>query len=426
MQHTENPNPEPQAFNPNPISPGLLDYLTVIFKHRRMIFRITLAVAIITTIYTLFLPNIYTAKTLILPNQDDKGMMSAMMGQLGGLAGLAGGAGVPLGGPTTTDLYVTMLKSEAVKDPIIARFKLQEVYDNKYLVDSYKVLDKNVAITAGKKDGVITIAVSDKDPQRAAAMANGYVEELGSLAVRLNVTGAGQNRTFLEDRLSKAKGDLVKAEENLKAFQTKNKAVQVNAQAEATIKGVAELRAQLAVQEVQLATYRRQFTESSQEVKNLATSVANLRGQIAKLEGGGGSSAIPSVGSVPSIGQEYVRLMREFKIQESLVELLTKQYEMARLSEAKDISPFQVIQSAKVPERKSEPYRSKIVIFAFLSAFFLSVFFAFICSYLENLPKEDKARWREIVDRSGAKNIGARVESKWTSIFIRVGRYGRG
>src|SRR5208337_839852 len=315
-----------------PRPPSLIDYLQVIAKHSRMIIKITLAAAVISLIYSLTLPNIYTAKTLILPTQEDKGMMSAMMSQLGGLAILAGGAGVPLGGPTTTDLYVSMLKSEAVKDPIIDRFRLMEVYKNKYRTDAYKDLDKKVAVSAGKKDGIITITVDDKDPKRAAEMANTYVEELGKLAIRLTVTGAGQNRTFLEERLTKAKADLAKAEEDLKAFQTKNKAVQVTAQAEATIKGVAELRAQLAVQEVQLATYRRQFTESSQEVKNLTTSVSNLRGQIAKLEGGGGNSAIPSVGSVPTIGQEYVRIMREFKIQESLVELLTKQYEMARLS----------------------------------------------------------------------------------------------
>jgi tyrosine-protein kinase Etk/Wzc len=225
-------------------------------------------------------------------------------------------------------------------------------------------------------------------------MANAYVEELGNLAIRLNVTGAGQNRTFLEDRLGKAKADLAKAEDNLKAFQSRNKAVQVTAQAEATIKGIAEIKAQLAVQEVQLATYRRQFTESSQEVKNLATSVGNLRAQIAKLEGGGGNSAIPSVGSVPSIGQEYVRLMREFKIQESLVELLTKQYEMARLSEAKDVSPFQVILKAKVPERKSKPSRTKIVLIASFAALFFSLVLTFMIEKFNRMAEADKVRWK--------------------------------
>ena len=389
MQHTENTNPEPRAAVLGPASPGLLDYLAVIFKHRRMIFRITLASTIITVIYTLFMPNIYTAKTLILPAQDDRGMMSAMMSQLGGLATLAGGVGIPLGGSTTADLYVSMLKSEAVKDPIIDRFRLLEVYDKKYRTDAYKVLDMSTLVSLGKKDGIITLAVSDRNPKRAAMMANAYVEELGKLAVRLNVAGAGQNRTFLEERLVKAKADLSKAEENLKAFQSKNKAIDVSAQAEATIKGVAELRAQLAVQEVQLATIRRQFTDSSQEVKNLAATVNNIRAQIAKLEGVSGDSAMPSVGSVPSIGQEYLRLMREFKIQESLVELLTKQYEMAKLSEAKDVPPFQVIQKAKIPERRSSPARGKIVLITIFVSVIFSLSLAILC---ENFIRMDNKK----------------------------------
>jgi len=400
MQQTANTNLEPRTANHGSASPGLFDYLTIIFKYRRMIFRITLAAIVITVIYTLFLPNIYTAKTLILPSQEDRGIMSAMMSQLGGLATLAGGMGASIGSPTTTDLYVSMLKCDAIKYPIIDRFKLMEIYSSKYRTDASAILDKNSTVSSGKKDGIITIAVSDKDPKRAAAMANAYVEELGRLAVSLNVAGAGQNRTFLEERLAKAKTDLANAEDNLKSFQGKYKAINVTAQTEATIKGVAELRAQLAAQEVQLATYRRQFTDSSQEVKNLATSVSNLRRQIAKLEGVEGDSAMPSVGSVPTIGQEYVRLMREFKIQESLVELLTKQYEMTKLSEAKDISPFQVIQKASIPERKSKPSRKKMVIVSMVLSLLGSCILALLLEIAENLPEAEKARWKNLIRRS--------------------------
>ena len=376
---------------------SLLDMLQVIAKRSRMICLITLAAAVISLVYSLLLPNIYTAKTMVLPAQEDKGMMSAMMAQLGGLASIAGAA---VGGPTTTDLYVSMLKSEAVKDPIIDRFRLMEVYKDKYRTDAYRSLDKKAVIVAGKKDGIITITVDDKDPKRAAGMADAYVEELGRLAIRLNVTRAGKNRSFLEERLGNAKADLAKAEENLKLFQSKNKAVQVNAQAEATIKGVAEMRAQLAVQEVQLATYRRQFTESSQEVKTQVTSVNNLKAQIARLEGTGGNSSIPSVGSVPAIGQEYIRLMREFKIQETLVELLTKQYEMAKLSEAKDVSPFQVLLKARVPEKKSKPSRSKIIIIVTALSLLGSCFLAFMLEHVRNLPESEKTRWKSLIHRT--------------------------
>ena len=160
------------------------------------------------------------------------------------------------------------------------------------------------------------------------------------------------------------------------------------------------MRAKLAAEEVKLATYRRQFTESSQEVKNQATAVANLRGQIAKLEGSGGNSSIPSVGSVPAIGEEYIRLMREFKVQESLVEMLTKQYEMAKFSEAKDISPFQVLLKARVPERKSKPARAKMVFVITCLTFISSAILVMLLYENVNLMSEaEKERWKRIFVR---------------------------
>lgn len=373
---------------------NLLDYMSVIIKHRRLITGITLAATILSIIVVLLLPNIYTARTMILPVEEDKGVMGAMLGQLGGLAGIAG---VGLGGQTKADLYMTILKSETVKDPLIDRFKLMDVYKAKLRMEAYAALDRNVIVSSGKKDGVITIAVDDKDPRRAAEMANAYVEELGKLTVRLNMASAGNNRIYLEERLAAARIDLVKAEDALKAFQSKNKAVSVNDQAKATIEGVAQLRAQLAAQEVQLSAFRRQFTESSQEVKTSKATIDNLRAQIGKLEGiGGGSSSIPSIGSMPQLGQEYIRLIRDFKIQETLVELLTKQYEVAKLSEAKDVSPFQLLQVAKVPEKKSKPYRTLIVLVAVITAFVCSVYITFLCEHFEKMSELETTRWFEM------------------------------
>lgn len=397
MQCTENTKSESRSSGQSYAHSGRQGYLRTIFKYRRMILSLTFAATFISAIYVFFLPNVYTAKTLILPAQEDRGLMSSMMSQFGGLAGLAGGMGGALGGPTTADLYVSMLKSEAVKDPIVDRFKLMEVYDTRYRIDAYRVIDRNITILLGKKDGIITLTVSDQDPTRAAALANAFVEELGHLAVRLNVAGAGENRIFLAERLAKATADLSRAEENLKTFQAKHKAVSVTAQAEATIKGVAELRAQLAAQEVQLATFRRQFTDSSQEVKNLAISVSNLRSQIAKLEGAGAGSALPSVGTLPSIGQEYVRLVRELKIQESLVELLTKQHEMAKFSEAKEVMPVQVILSAKVPERKSGPARTKLVLFTAFFVFCCTLLGAFFLEYIKSTSKDGSTVWKDFL-----------------------------
>jgi uncharacterized protein involved in exopolysaccharide biosynthesis len=401
---------------------NLLDLLLVVVKRKTMIICITLAAAVLTALYSLSLPNIYTSKALIYPSQEDKGLANAMMAQLGGLANLAGGS---LGGKTLEDLYITLLKSEAIKDPIIDRLGLMKRFKAKYRTGAYRRLDAVTMVSAGKKDGVITISVSDRDPRWAAALADAYVRELGNLTIRLNVTGAGKNRLFLENRLGEAKADLGRAEEALRTFQARNKVLNVPEQAKATIQGVAQLRAQLALEEVQLATMRRQFTDASQEVKNARATITNLKTQVEQLEGQGGGS-IPSVGSVPGLGQEYVRLMREFKIQESIVELMTKQYELARINELKDVVPFQVIQSAKVPERKSKPKRSRMVILATMAAFFASVFFAFIREYADRMPQEDKARWREIGDMSGLRGIVVGVGSIWAAFSMRTGRNGRG
>jgi len=383
---------------------NLLGLLLVVVKHKTMIILFTLAAAVLSILYSLTQPNIYTAKALIYPSQEDKGLASAMMAQLGGLANLAG---TSLGGKNIEDLYITLLKSETIKDSIIDRLGLMNRYRAKYRSNVYRRMDAATMVSAGRKDGVITISVNDRNPRWAAALADAYVRELGNLAVQLNVTGAGKNRLFLENRLMKAKGDLARSEDLLKAFQIKNKALNVPEQAKATIEGVAQLRAQLALQEVHLATLRRQFTDASQEVKNAKSSLANLREQIDKLEGEGGG-AIPSLGTVPTLGQDYIRLMREFKVQESIVELLTKQYELAKINETKDVTPFQVIQPAKVPERKSKPQRSKFVFSATFAAFFLSVLLAFIREYAAKMSEEDRACWQEIVNRSGVGVVRAR------------------
>jgi uncharacterized protein involved in exopolysaccharide biosynthesis len=373
----------------------LLDYLEVLLKRKMLIAKITGAAIVISVVYSLLLPKIYSATARVLPPQQDQGLMGLMLGQAGG--GMASLAGDILGKGTPADQYVGILKSEAIKDAIIDRFKLMGVYGKKYRLDTYEKLDKTAEIAVGKKDGIISITVEDREPKRAAAMANAFVEELGRLTAGMNIAGAGRNRAFYEERLAAAKVELAKAEDALKAFQSKNKALDVTQQAKASIEGVALLRAQLAAQEVQLASFRSYLTDSSREVTFLKASITDLKGQIARLEGKEGVSAIPSVGSVPSLGQEYLRLMREFKIQETLVEILTKQFEMTRLKEANDVSGLQIIQHARVPDKKIRPKRSLIVIGSTFAAFFSAVFLSFALEYAQRMPEEEMARWRRMI-----------------------------
>ena len=383
----------PPSCRPNPDVINLLDYLEVIAKRWRMIVKVTAAAFVVSIVVALLLPKIYSSTAMILPPQQDNSMIGMMSAMSGGMASLAGDL---LGKGTTADLYVGILSSTAVKDTIIDRFKLMEVYEQKYRLDTYKVLDTRAVIAAGKKDGIIAITVEDKDPKLAADIANAFAEELGKLTVKLNITGAAKNRGYLEDRLAKAKVDLTRAEEALKIFQASNKALDVPEQAKAAILGVAQLKAQLAVQEVQLAGMRSRFTDTTQEVIDAKAAIAKLRAQMAQVEGEERGSSIPSMGSVPALGQQYIRLMREFRVQEAIFELLTKQYEMARLSEAKDIDGLQVIQKATVPDKKAKPKRCLIVLISTLAAAVMAVVYAFICESSVQMSDQDRETWNRI------------------------------
>lgn len=370
-----------EFFRRLPLPAGLSRLIT---SHRRLVATVSGAAFLLSALVAVLSPNIYSAKAMILPVQEDNMMKSAMLAQLGGLAGLAAGG---LGGTTATDLYLAILKSEAVKDPLIDRFNLKKVYDEKKFSGVYAAIDRNTSITAGKKDGIITIVVRDTDPKRSAELANGFVDELRKLTVRLNSSGAGRNRSFFEERLNGAKAELTRAEERLKVFQGKNKAISVTDQARATIESVAQLRAQLAVREVELAALRRQYTDDSPEIRQAGALVGSLRSQIARLEGVGDASSIPSVGSMPSLGAEYARLMREVKIQENLVELLTKQFEMESISEAKDIPPFQELLPAKTPDSRSGPKRLYLVFMSTFTAFLFSLVLAVVLERLRVSPR---------------------------------------
>jgi len=388
------PTPDSLPQHEQPFS-GFVFFRQITARRAKLILAVTAAAFVISIVAALLLPNVYCARAMLLPAQEEKGMMNAMLSQMGGLAVLAGGA---IGGVTTSDLYVGMLKSETIKDPIIDRFKLMEVYGKRYRTVTYTALDKRVSFSTGKKDGIITISVDDTDPKRAADMANAFVEELQKLTVKLNISGAGKQRSFLEERLVRANADLAKAEDELKVFQGNNKTINVTEQVKATIEEVARLKAELSIQEVKLSSLQRTRTDSTREVKDLKTTVENLKSQISRVEGSGGAkSAIPSVGSMPMLGQEYARLMREYKIQENLVELLTKQYEMARFSEAKDVAPFQVLQKAKVPDKRIKPRIGFIIVMITLTSFMCALVLAFVLEGFSDSQSEENTQWKDFL-----------------------------
>lgn len=394
---------EQKCQNTDPVRPvtedeiNLLDLLLVLVKNKKMILGAMAATFVLACGITLLMPNIYSSTARILPPQQEKGGLAAMMSGMGDLAALAG---LSAGG-SSGDLYVGMLQSRTVADAIIDQFDLMTVYEQEYRVRMHDKLKQLVRISLGKKDGIISISVEDEDPARAAAIANAYVEELKKLNVRLNLGSAGRERVFLEERLAVVKADLVQAEDNLKTFQEKNKAISIDAQATAIIDAISKLRGELASKEVELGVLLTSQTEQNPQVRALREGIGQLKSQLRKLEGSSEGKKISqdifiTTADVPDVGLQYARLLRDFKVQETLFELLTKQYEVAKVSEAKNTSSLQVLDDAAVPDRKSKPKRALIVLMVTVTAGFMAVLWAFVHEFGARMNDEDRQRWHEI------------------------------
>jgi len=374
---------------------SLLELLQVIVRRQELVIRTTLGAAVLALVISLFIPNTYSAVAkVIAPQKESAGGLSALFGQLGGFAALAGGS---LGGGANTDLYLGILKSRSVADAVIKRLDLQKEFRKKTPDEARKKLANVVKFKANIKDGIITITAQNKNPKMAADIANAMVEELGRKSVQLNLTKAGMERAFLDKRLEVVKVDLKRAEEDLRDFQQKNKTIRVDSQAAVAIEGIARLKAEIVTKEVQLASLRSYQTDESPEVKAIQAALSRLRGQLATMAGsGGGGDIIPAAGNVPSLGIEYVRRVRELKVQEAIFEQLTKQHEIAKLNEAKDSSSLQVLDEAVVPFKKSRPQRTLIVLLAAVTGFFVGIFAAFILEYRDKMTCEDNERWSSI------------------------------
>lgn len=377
MTNPPSPNTDQPATNNEPQSEdeiSLLDLLIVLAKHKKLILGLPLAVAIVAVIYSLLLPPIYTATTKILPPQQSQSSAAAMLSQLGGaMGGLAGGIS---GIKNPNDLYVAMLKSRTLADNMIQRFDLKGVYQAQQISGVRAALEGASKVTSGK-DGIITIEVDDKDPKRAAALANGYVEELTKLNNTLAVTEAGQRRLFFEQQLRLAKDNLARAETAAKSALDNGGISMVEEQGKSMVGTTAQLRAQIAVKEVQIGAMKSFAAERNPDLLKAQQELAVMRQQLAKMEGGEESLGNPGKGANGQ-GLTNLALLRDVKYHEVVFELLAKQYEMAKLDEAKDSALIQVLDKAIEPDRKSKPKRAQIVILATLAAGFIAILWAFM------------------------------------------------
>lgn len=354
----------------------LLDLLIVLAKHKWLILGLPFVVAVIVAGLTLTMPPVFTATTKILPPQSQSGV-SAMLAQLGGLAGLVGDA---TGIKNPNELYIGMLKSRTVADNLIQRFDLmheaKDPSEVQYPSEVRKGLASATTITAGK-DGIITIEVDDKDPKRAAELANAYVDELLKLTNVLAVTQASQRRLFFERQFELARDNLTNAEFAAQRALAKGGLVQVEGQGRAILDATASLRGKITVKEVQIGAMRTFATDRNPDLQLAQKELESLKHELARIEGPSASKSGNAQENSRS-GIDNLRLLRNVKYYETIYDLLAKQFELAKIDEAKDSAVVQVMDKAIEPDRKSKPYRAKIVLISALAALFIGVLWAFV------------------------------------------------
>ncbi len=350
----------------------ILGLLIVLAKRKGLILKVTAALAIIAVVVSLLIPDRYTATTMIMPPQQTQSTAAMLMSQLAGsslgsLASLAGGASA-LGLKNPNDIYIGMLKSRTVEDAIIRQFGFQHIYKDKKLSDTRKDLESYTDVTSGK-DSLISVSFEDKDPARAAAVANAFVAELKKLTQNLAVTEASQRRLFFEQQVQQAKDDLANAEVAFKDMQQRTGMIQLDSQARAIIEAIGTVRGQIAAKEVELRAMQSFATDQNPNVLLAEQQLLGLREQFAKLEkqqSSDSSDPLLATSKVPAVALEYIRRFREVKYREALFEILAKQFEAAKLDEAKEAAVIQVVDPAMSPDKKSWPPRAIIVAVAIL------------------------------------------------------------
>ncbi|MCX5816422.1 MAG: Wzz/FepE/Etk N-terminal domain-containing protein [Proteobacteria bacterium] len=392
----ENPNKTEYTDNDEEIN--LLDYLIVLVKRKRLIAYITLGAMLITAIYSLTQPSVYRAETRIMPpQQSSQGSMSQLLGQLGGATGFVGMASGA--SKTPGDLYIALLKTNNILDRIIDRFDLVKLYKAKSKAGPRGALSGAVEAKEDRKSGIITIAVMDKDPKRAALFANAFVEELKAMNKGLAVGEASQRRLFFEEQLEDVKKALVASEEDIKGFQEKTGVLSKD-QVQLAIGAIAGMKAGIAAKEIELRVLKTYSTPSNPDVKKVEEAIKGMKAEVNNQQTKNKIEYDPlmPLQEAPQTGMEYVRKLRNFKFYETLNELLIKQYEAAKIDEAKDATIVQVIDKAEPPEKRIKPERRKMVMTAGVVGFFLSIFVVFIMEYAEKSSSnpENKERIDEI------------------------------
>ncbi len=341
-------------------------------------------------------PKTYSATTEVLPPQQRSSMTSNMLSEVNAGAAALASASSELQARSVAESYVHMLGAQPVLDGLIQRFNLQAVYRRRYMVDTRKALVGHSTVAAGK-EGFVRITVEDRDAVRAAAMANAYVDQLRELTRHLALTESSQRRMFYEAQLVKSREDLSQAEFAFKRMQQSKGVISLDAQAKTMIEGAAQLRAQIAAKEVELHRLKGFATGNNPQVQGTEDELRALQGELGRAEASSGSGYTGmSLSGIPSAELAFVRASREMRYQESVYELLLKQYEMARMDEARDAPNVQVLQVATVAEKPSWPSKAIVLALAMFLGLLVGLGWTLVRFWMQSLEESNPGQLRDI------------------------------
>ena len=353
--------------------------LRLLWSHRSFIGKVLAIGLVVSCAISFLIPSSFESATRLMPPDEQSpglGVLAGLLGKTGGddsagggLASLAGGA---LGLKTSGDLFIGVLGSRTVEDDLISKFDLRKVYGVRSWERAREKLRGHTDVSSDRKSGIITIEVTDRSPRRAAAMAQEYVAALNYVVANQNTSSAHRERVFLEGRLAQVKRDLELAEKNFSEFASENGALNVPEQGKAMIAAAAGLDGQLIVAQTQLESLKQIYTDSNVRVREAQARVDELQRQLKEISGKpsdknasdsqDAESVYPSVRQLPRLGVSYADLYRQTKIEETVFEGLTQEYELAKVQEAKETPSVSVLDPANVPETKSFPSRPLVTL----------------------------------------------------------------
>ena len=379
-----------------PIS--LVGLLRLFWECRRIIFKITSTGLLLSLLIALVLPVTYTSTATLMPpetfSNSSKLNLTALAGPAAGFAGM-------LEGKSPGDLFVAILQSRTVQERLIARFGLLSLYKKSRIEDACKQLGQNTSVSEDTKSGVVTISVTAKNPVLASQIAKAYIEELDRVVTQSSTSAARRERIFLEERLKTIKQDLDDDSKAFSRFASANTAMDIPAQAKDTMDEELKVQGDLIAVQTELAGLRKVYSEDNIRVRAAEARLVALQQAADKISGKGNSadsgignkgSLYPSLRELPALGVTYSDMRRRIEAEEVLWETMTKQYEMAKVEEAKEIPTVSVLDAANVPQRKSGPPRSIIVVFGTFLSLIAAAISALAISFWEGMDVQDERR----------------------------------